>query len=245
MIQRSSCRYELLLALVVIFTFPPKISIANRSDLPAAFSVICQSNPPCDEGCEELRKQGMLSYDSKDYTEAIRLWSESYAISPYCRILMRVVKAYEKIDNCDAARSLLATIPKDTSDEFLPKKTEKLQNFLHAVCPPKPVGIAQEKSATSQSVISIAPAVLSPPVNSSATHTLLRSSGASPLQQEPGSKASPRRKRWWIWAAVAGGLAVTATGLGLGLSQQQPKGVPYSAEYAGGPSAVPLAHPLQ
>ena len=156
-----------------------------------------------DEECSALVAKAKKAHNEKRYPDALLLYQNAYDKVPDARVLVLRGRSFFKQGQPDSALELYRTaLPQLQGDaerrdaeEFIRQAEDSLRG-KNQPSTGNPAGTAQTQGTDSRVV---------------GLH---------------GERATPVYKKWWFWTAIGGGaLAITAIGLGVGLSLR-PASVP-------------------
>lgn len=165
-----------------------------------------------DPSCQEMSDKALMAYQTGEYMTALSLYQAAYAKYPLARILYNIGRSQHKLLRFTEAEQAYRSFLVQSPDEDLRKKA---QDFLSEIQRER---TNQEAPKPDTSTTQNQPKPASNP-------EVLQSS--IPPQQPTVVVSSdtkvqvPIYKRWWFWTAVGGGIvAITAIGLGVGLSRR-------------------------
>jgi len=164
-----------------------------------------------DAACHALSEQGLQKYQSGDYRSALARYQAAYAKYPLARLLYNIGRTQHQLGRNAEAEQAYRNFLVQTSDDVLRAKAQEYLAQLEQERPPQQSPPRPE----------LAPTVILAPTSLSEPHTALPEQ--RPTSTSDGTRVVPVYKKWWFWTAVGGGVvAITAIGLGIGLSQRTP-----------------------
>lgn len=165
--------------------------LSVRAEEPAG-SPTCADTPACKSIYMQARQQSEVG----NLSEALRLYRAAYEVQSDPAIFFSIGRVLQKQGQLTEASSYF--------QRFIDSPVEAPDQKRRAADYLKEIQAASIKHST--------------PVENS-SQTFLPSASSTPSDATTGK---PVYKRWWFWTAIGGGvLAVTAIGLGVGLSQQR------------------------
>lgn len=190
-------------------------------------TTVCLVSPAhADEQCaskvgEQLRVDGMKSFNLGRYSEAVDRWEKAYELCPIADILFNLAQAHRKLNNLEKARDLFRSYLRESTNvstqerEDIQKKIAELEDLM----------IVQKRSAESppEGIKGSDPAALPPGQTSPIP--------SDPDAQQPGlpnpatsTAPQPVHERWyrntWGWMLVGTGTAAVLAGGGFLLWSQ-------------------------
>lgn len=213
---------------------------------------ICQWKDPREHASIESKNQAILAdteFKKGDYENAILHFQEAYLAHPLCHFLAPIIVAHIRLGDCDAATHAMRALTQ-TDGEFLVDRLNSVRRWERSCspvsgAPEKPVApmalsppqVPLPKAGTAVEIP--APQVPAPLVPKESLPVPL----AAPVRARTPMERSPWYRKSWPWL-TAGGVAVTAAGIGIGIGvwarHGQATGIPHSALYDS-PEAASLA----
>lgn len=172
--------------------------------LAAPASAAADSPPPdCsdDPACLTLKEQAAERSKSGDLPAALRLYQLAYEVRADPRLLFNIARVLHRQGQVtEAMTNYRRFIDAPLDDAAQKKKAQEYLGQIQATNPP----------TTSAGSINLPTASVTP--SSISSHPVVGDVSAK----------KPVYKKWWFWTALGGGaLAITAIGLGVGLSKRQ------------------------
>jgi tetratricopeptide (TPR) repeat protein len=159
-------------------------------------------------------RRGMKAYDLGRYLDAAHEYEQAYDAKEDPALLFNIAQAYRLGgDNASAVRayrSFLRRVPRAPNRAEVEARIDELQKILDQQVrakegpPDGTLSPGKEPRGETTPSVEAKPAVAPPPA-------------AAPSPPE----RTPIYKRWWLWAAVGGAVAVVAIGVGLGVGLSQ------------------------
>lgn len=176
--------------------------------------------PDCARGpaCLSLFEQAYGQSKHGNLPEALRLYKLAYEVKADSKLLFSIGRVLDKLNRKpEAAKYYQRFIDSSIEDAEQKRRAQEYLSQIQASMPaedPPKVEIDPQRPSL-------------PPSN---LDTLTPSSMTSKLKSDVSSK--PLYKKWWFWTALGGGVvAITAIGLGVGLSQSAPDINPYEFSF--------------
>ena len=157
---------------------------------------------------------GTSHYDLAEYQQALVDFKEAYRNVPDPTFLFNIAQCHRQLgQNDDAIRfystylSKVPQAPNQREVRAMIVKLEKLSAEQHAAAPPPPT-----TPPVVAPVETPPPVVATPPVVTAAPAVVV-------VAAPPPPRTTPLYKRWWLWTAVGGAVAIgLGVGLGVGLA---------------------------
>lgn len=162
----------------------------------------------------EAFRRALHAYDFGEYAKALDAFKEAYNAYEDPGFLFNIAQCHRQLgQNDDAIRfystylSKVPQAPNQREVRAMIVKLEKLSAEQHAAAPPPPT-----TPPVVAPVETPPPVVATPPVVTAAPAVVV-------VAAPPPPRTTPLYKRWWLWTAVGGAVAIgLGVGLGVGLA---------------------------
>ena len=155
---------------------------------------------------------GTSHYDLAEYEPALTDFKEAYRNFPDPNFLFNIAQCHRQLGQNDDAirfyRTYLSKVPQAPNQREIRAMITKLEKLS-----------AEQRAAAPPPVVTPAPVVAAPPVVTPAPPVAVVPAPVVVVAAAPAPREKPLYKRWWLWTAVGGAVAIgLGVGLGVGLS---------------------------